>query len=189
MKILTVPFFLAFAVLMANPHMTWSLNLERGPDTLKNNDVLALGKLKTLAEGNYHKGYGAYRKGDYVTALRELRPLAEQGYALAQTSMGMMYRSGRGVPKNYETALKWLRLAAEQGHALAHTMLGFMYFNGEGVIQDNIYAHMWGNIGASNRNEPGERVRDMAAKRMTPSEIIKAQDLASECIKKNYKGC
>ena len=138
---------------------------------------------------DFQKGLGAAQSGDFATALREWKPLAEQGYALAQTSLGMMHRSGRGVPKDYEIALQWYRLAAEQGHALAHTMLGFMYFNGEGVSQDYVYAHMWGNIGATNGNEPGERVRGNAAKLMTPSQIEKALELASECINKKYKGC
>ena len=64
-----------------------------------------------------------------------------------------------------------------------------MYALGQGVIQDNVYAHMWGNLGASNGNENGEKLRDIVAKEMTPSQIEKAQDLARECVKKNYKGC
>ena len=31
--------------------------------------------------------------------------------------------------------------------------------------------------------------RDKITKLMTPSQIEKAQDLARECVKKNYKGC
>ena len=31
--------------------------------------------------------------------------------------------------------------------------------------------------------------RDLVAKKMPPSQIEKAQDLARECVKKNYKGC
>ena len=33
---------------------------------------------------DYEKGLEAYDQGDYATALRELRPLAEQGHAAAQ---------------------------------------------------------------------------------------------------------
>ena len=32
---------------------------------------------------DYNKGIAAYEMGDYATALRECRPLAEQGLALA----------------------------------------------------------------------------------------------------------
>ena len=85
--------------------------------------------------------------------------------------------------------MKWYRLAAKQGNALAQGNLGAMYVFGQGMIQDNVYAHMWGNIAASNGNEKGGKVRDLAAKNMTPADISKAQDFARECVKKNYKGC
>ena len=64
-----------------------------------------------------------------------------------------------------------------------------MYFNGNGVIQDNVYAHMWWNIAASSGNDAAVIDRDMVAKKMTAADISKAQELARECVKKNYKGC
>jgi len=67
--------------------------------------------------------------------------------------------------------------------------LGVMYALGDGVIRDNVYAHMWGNLGASNGNKNGAKLRDSVAKRMTPADVSKAQRLASRCVKKNYKGC
>ena len=95
------------------------------------------------------------------------------------------YQSG-----DYATALReWTLLAAEQGNALAQTNLGLMYGRGKGVIQDNVYAHMWGNIAASNGYEDGGKVRDLVAKDMIPSQLEKSQDLARECVRKKYKGC
>ena len=41
--------------------------------------------------GPYEDGKAAYRRGDYVTALRLWRPLAEQGNALAQYYLGEMH--------------------------------------------------------------------------------------------------
>jgi TPR repeat protein len=49
----------------------------------------------------------AVAAGDYATALRLMRPLAEQGYAYAQTSLGAMYAEGKGVPQDYAAALSW----------------------------------------------------------------------------------
>ena len=40
----------------------------------------------------------AYDKGDYETALKEWRPLAEQGNAKAQFNLRFMYRNGKGIP-------------------------------------------------------------------------------------------
>lgn len=48
---------------------------------------------------------------------------------------------------------------------------------------------MWGNIAATNGYKLGARLRDSVAKKMTPADISKAQDLARECIRKKYKGC
>ena len=36
------------------------------------------------------KGLDAYNKGNFATALKELRPLAEQGVAGAQNNLGMI---------------------------------------------------------------------------------------------------
>jgi len=40
---------------------------------------------------NFWDGFAALNRGDYATAFRELRPLAEQGDADAQTLIGMKY--------------------------------------------------------------------------------------------------
>ncbi len=146
-------------------------------------------KPPTPPSGDFQKGIAAYESGDYATALREWKPLAEQGNADAQVHLGGMYTLGKGVPKDYKTAVKWYRLAAEQGHADAQSNLGAMYALKQGVVQDNIYAHMWGHLGASNGNETGGKVRDFVEKKMTPADISTAQKLARECVRKKYKGC
>jgi len=91
----------------------------------------------------YQEGYDAYNRGDYDTALKEWRPLAEQGFALSQFNLGVMYHQGHGVPKDYAEAMKWYRLAADQGHTNAQTNLGVMYHQGHGVPQDYTEAVKW----------------------------------------------
>jgi hypothetical protein len=69
--------------------------------------------------------YDAYqREEDYATAFRELKPLADQGDARAQTKLGIMYDHGKGVAQDDAEAVKWYRRAADQGDALAQTILG-----------------------------------------------------------------
>ena len=72
-------------------------------------------------------GKRAYEEKEYVTAMKELAPLAQQGNAEAQLFLGKMYMSGRGVPKDADSALKWFRAAADQGNAEAQFFLGAMY--------------------------------------------------------------
>ena len=138
---------------------------------------------------DFQKGLGAYNSGDYATALREWEPLAEQGDVDAQFSLGAMYADGEGVPQDYKTAVKWYKLAAEQGDVDAQSNLGVMYSKGQGVPQDYVYAHMWLNIAASSGAKYAISGRDVISTRMTPSQLEKAQDLARECVAKNYKGC
>ena len=91
-----------------------------------------------LEEGN-----AAYMRGDYATAERLLRPLAEQGNAIAQFDLGGMYYHGRGVPQDYAAALTWYGRAADQGDARAENALGDMYSDGSGVPQDYAAALTW----------------------------------------------
>ena len=88
-------------------------------------------------------GVAAYKRGAYATAVREWRPLAEQGDAKAQYNLGLMYRKGQGVPQDDAEAVGWWRKAAEQGNAGAQNNLGVMYRNGHGVPQDDAEAVGW----------------------------------------------
>ena len=98
--------------------------------------VFAVG-LAPAAWADFQAGVAAYQRGDYATALREFKPLAEQGDALAQFNLGVMYDNGEGVPQDYVEVLKWNRKAAERGNASAQFKLGVMYDNEEGVAQDD----------------------------------------------------
>ena len=79
----------------------------------------------------------------YAQTLKILRPLAEQGYAAAQTNLGFMYAEGQGVTQDHQEALKWYRLAAAQGFAGAQSNIGRVYLRGFGVTQDYQEALKW----------------------------------------------
>ena len=97
---------------------------------------MLLGGLKLLWSADLQKGLTTYQRGDYAGALSEWTPLAEQGNAYAQYSLGVMYDNGQGVPQHSATALKWYKLAAKQGYAKSQYNLGLMYSEGRGVPQD-----------------------------------------------------
>ncbi len=48
---------------------------------------------------------------------------------------------------------------------------------------------MWFNIAAASGDKEASKNRDIVAKELTPTQIEKAQKLASECVAKEYKGC
>jgi uncharacterized protein len=93
--------------------------------------------------GPLEDGVAAYKRGDYATALRLLSPLAESGNARAQYNLGVMYKDGRGVPRDDVEAATWLRKAADQGFSRAQFAMGVMYQNGRGVPQDDAEAVRW----------------------------------------------
>jgi uncharacterized protein len=97
---------------------------------------------------DFKDGLNARDRGDYKTAIEKLKPLAEQGDALAQYNLGLMYYIGLGVTLDLKEAVKWYRLAAEQGHARAQDILGMMYDRGQGVPQDYKEAVKWYRLAA-----------------------------------------
>ena len=133
--------------------------------------------------------YGQGVVQDYKEAGIWFRKAAEQGNAGAQINLGNMYNIGLGVTQDYKAAFAWYRKAAEQENANSQVSMAVSYEEGRGVIQDNVYAHMWWNIAASNNSTNASKYRDELAKKMTAAEIAKAQELARECVKKQYKGC
>lgn len=90
----------------------------------------------------------AYRRGDYATALKLLRPLADQGYDSACVIVARLYLDGRGTEKNSAIAAKYLRLAADRGSASAANALAELYSTGEGVPIDPAAAvELWRRAG------------------------------------------
>src|SRR5262249_6245852 len=69
----------------------------------------------------------AYQEKDYVTALKELTPLAGQSDSEAQMILGKMYLQGQGVLQDSEQAIKLFKASAAQGNADAQFFLGSIY--------------------------------------------------------------
>ncbi len=132
------------------------------------------------AWADFKAGKEAYYRGDYDTALKEWRPLAEQGDAKSQNALGVLYREGKGVPRDFRNARRWFRLAAEQGYAGGQYNLGMMYENGRGVRKNYVQAHMWVILAAAQRHVNARRARDRLAGKMTPAQLAEAQRLARE---------
>lgn len=118
--------------------------------------------------GSFDDAAAAADKGDYATALKLFRSLAERGDSGAQYAIGRMYAKGQGMPKDSAEAMKWFDKAneqskalqaynrsdfatarkvftplAEKGQALAEYILGLMYANGQGVPESYTEALKW----------------------------------------------
>ena len=139
-----------------------------------------------VAAGPFEDGLAAIERGDYATAFRLWRPLAEQGEAKAQNNLGVMYDKGLGAAQDYAEAVKWYRRAAEQGFADAQYNLGVMYSKGQGVAQDYVQAHKWLNLAATKGDSDSVKGRNIVARVMTPQQIAEAQRLAREWKPKTW---
>ena len=109
-------------------------------------------------------------------ALRWTRKAAERDFAPAQTNLGVLYKTGLGVPQDDAEAAKWYHKAAEQGQAKAQFNLGNVYLKGEGVARDDVLAYMWLNLAANQGIENATQNREIAARRMTSTQIAEAQN-------------
>ncbi len=136
--------------------------------------------LATDALADYNSGYVAFDRGDFATARKEWKPLAEKGDARAQFRLGCLYTFGQGVPEDYAMALRFYRMAAERGDRDAQNNLGGMYAEGLGVQADLVQAYMWFDLAAAQGRELASKNRAFIAKSMTPKQIAEAQSLARD---------
>jgi len=152
--------------------------------------ALAVVAVLLIAAGNpvqaqsLRQGVSDFNRQDYVSASRIFIPLAERGVASAQSYLGFMFETGRGVPQNYTEAANWYRRAAEQGDSLAQYSLGLLYDKGFGVPRDIVEAGKWLNLSTAaapvRAREARARIRDAVTTKMTRGEIAQARLRALE---------
>ena len=90
---------------------------------------------------------------------------------------------------NYAKAFREFTSLAEQGDIRAQVNLGVMYENGQGTIKDYVHAYMWWNLAASQGNKTAEKFKNIIEKKLSPTDISTAKQLARECVEKGYKNC
>jgi len=73
----------------------------------------------------YEHGFGVPQ--DYGRALTYYRMAADQGYALAQYNLAVLFENGRSVGRDYRQAFDWFRKAADQNVPDAEEEVGFIY--------------------------------------------------------------
>lgn len=68
---------------------------------------------------------------------------ADEGSALGQYYLALLYHNGQGVTQDYKKSVALLHDAANQGLAVAQTELASMYFLGKGLWKDRFKAAWW----------------------------------------------
>ena len=133
---------------------------------------------------DFRKGLSGYNTKDWVVALNNWLPLAEQGHADSQAALGYMYLTGNGVVHDDDKAATWYMRAAQQKQPDAVYFLGTLYLNGRGVQKDYVRAYALCNVALSRGDSRGLKCRDDAADYLTAAEkkraegvVVKWQDL------------
>jgi len=100
--------------------------------------LLALLMPLTVSAGTL-EGRLAYRKGDYVAALREFGP-GEQGGPVGTFFLALMHLRGEGVARDEARGLDLLRRSADGGYSAAQYLLGQRYLYGQGLPRNTVQA-------------------------------------------------
>jgi|GEM_PF-6783616 len=77
---------------------------------------------------------------DEAEALRWFRAAAERGSARGAFGLGLLYKHGRGVPRDHVLAARWFRQAAAGGLAPAELMLATLHADPASPVHDSAEA-------------------------------------------------
>src|SRR6266508_892877 len=105
--------------------------------------TLLLQAVVTGSTSDLIEGLTRYATHDHARAIEVLRPLADQGDAVAQEVLGKIHLTGEGTTRDNVVAFKRLLQAAERGRAEAQLELGRMYRDGVGISADGNLAMYW----------------------------------------------
>ena len=95
------------------------------------------------AQADLAEGRVAYNSENWIVALAELRPLAEEGNDEALVLLGNMYNDGKGVEQNHKIAFEHYKQALPSGNSNAMLAIATMYAQGLGVDKDFPTAFEW----------------------------------------------
>jgi TPR repeat protein len=123
-----------------------------------------------IADAAFRNGLAAFNDGSYARALEAWGPLAGAGDARAQTGLGFMYYSGRGVPRDSVRAAKFFQRAAEQGEPTAQLFLALMHYKSDGVPMSAPLAMMWVELAMAGGQVEAFQWRGIIMQSMTEAE-------------------
>lgn len=110
---------------------------------------------------------------DPAAAFELARSAAQRGNALAETTLGDLYREGRGAPQSDAEAALWYERASRHGSGWAQYHFATMRLAGRGTARDPADAYFWASVAetiAPERDKPVvTALRLQAARELTPA--------------------
>jgi TPR repeat protein len=124
----------------------------------------------------------AEARGDFAGAVATLKALAEAGEASAQTKLGDMYATGRGVARDDAVAAVWYRKAADQGDTAGQISLGHLYEDGRGIRKNYNQAYIWYSLAMRSGSTTAAADRVRISSRLQPAEIKQADRVVDSML-------
>ncbi len=134
---LIVAFLLMFSV------VGWTLASE----TKTNDKSTSINEeqLQKRLTGDYSKeektpdlAYGAFQRGEYLTAFQLALPRAEKGDAAAQTLIAELYEKGLGIAKDTKQSTIWYEIAAKSGNREAQFSYALKLLQGKDLPRNKV---------------------------------------------------
>jgi hypothetical protein len=140
-------------------------------------------------DGDVRRGQSALQRGDFETAYKIFKPLADSGDVNSMMTLGLMHHRGDGVEQNYATAMKWYVKAFTKMDGDAYNNIGVLYRDGLGVKQNKpiayalfLITHMRGLGNEATQTRTNSNLRRLV-ERMTRDELRKTFNLTEEYVK------
>ncbi|MDG1439003.1 MAG: tetratricopeptide repeat protein [Emcibacteraceae bacterium] len=145
--------------------------------------VILLAPLTAYAD--YETAKLDYDERRFEEAFTGFTEAAEDGHMLAQYYLGVMYATGRTLPRDDVTAYKWFMKAALQGHAIAQGNIGTMKLNARGTEFDITGSYFWFILSEDGGFEKARKFMWRVTNYMERDDINSIRIKAAEWIKEN----
>lgn len=171
---------------------------------LLNNPIASgmLGEIYDLRLNNPQKASNYYKKALNQTRIKcnernswcdDLDKLYPAVQRQSEAKLAVMYLTGRGVLQSFEEADRLAKLSASHG-----SVHGLIVLSGLASFKnDSIRAYMWAILASERAQGRGEFIEPAKENyefqlknfHLDYEEVIKAQNLAKECLMRDYKNC
>ena len=119
---------------------------DRKEENKKSKEILMTLSSQGIADANYslyesRRSLGIADKD----AIQYLTKAAKEGYAAAQTKLGILFLNGEIVTQDNKESYKWIKAAAEKGNYDGMRYVSNYYFSGTGVDRNDAMGFYWLN--------------------------------------------
>lgn len=100
----------------------------------------------------------AYKRRDFATTLKLVKPLSDDGVPRAQHSYGLLLYFGQGVAKDEQKGVELITSAAQSGYAKAQSFLAFRHYFLSPNLEGNVDAATWAQKSAAQGEPTGQAI-------------------------------